>query len=66
MKIVRRITYRRLYECPPVKREQLASVMACYEDEDRYEEFLAWLAEEFASLDHARRAYLVLKQANRG
>jgi ribosomal protein S18 acetylase RimI-like enzyme len=58
-------TYRRLYECTPAQRQQLAAVMACYEDEDRYEEFLVWLAEEFLSLNHSRRAYLVAEESSR-
>ena len=33
--------------------------MACDGEEHRRDEFVSWLAEEFATLDHQRRAYFV-------
>jgi RimJ/RimL family protein N-acetyltransferase len=53
------ITYRRLMELPCPKRGDLAAVMACDGEESRYEEFLAWLAKDFAGMDHSTRAYIV-------
>lgn len=52
-------TYSWLREASPSKRQELAAVMACDGEEHRYEEFVAWLAEDFATLDHRNRAYVV-------
>lgn len=50
---------RQLEELPPAKREELAGVMACDEEVGRFDEFVEFLQKDFASLDPARRAYLV-------
>ena len=52
-------TYRRLRDASPAEQRELAAVMASYDDGDRYEEFVSWLAGEFATLDHKNRAYFV-------
>ena len=53
------LTIRQLEELPPAKREELAGVMACDEEVGRFDEFVAFLETDFASLDPARRVYLV-------
>ena len=40
-------------------------MMASGDDEDRYDEFVSWLQDEFAELDHTRRAYIVAESAGR-
>ena len=47
------------------QRRQLARVMACDEDAGRYDEFVAFLREDFASLDPLRRAYIVAEEEGR-
>ena len=59
MKTTAATKYRRLWDLSSVKRRQLAAVMACDSEEHRYEEFMSWLEDDFATLDHRNRAYLV-------
>ena len=53
------ITYRRLRDPSPSERRELAGVMACDGEEDRFEEFVEWLEKEFRDLDHRSRMYIV-------
>ena len=59
MKTTAATKYRRLWDLSSVKRRQLAAVMACDSEEHRYEEFMSWLEDDFATLDHRNRAYVV-------
>jgi len=52
-------SYRRLWELSPAKRRELAAVMACDSGEHRYDKLASWLDKDFATLDHANRAYIV-------
>jgi len=47
---------------PRSKIHELADVMACDDEAPRYDEFVAWLKEEFASLDHQRRMYVIAEE----
>lgn len=58
------VTYRRVLHLCPRKLRQLAGVMACDGEEHRLEEFVEYLAEEFASLDHERRMYIVAEEGD--
>jgi ribosomal protein S18 acetylase RimI-like enzyme len=37
---------------------ELAVAMACDDEEYRYEEFLAWIREDFENIDHTLKAYI--------
>jgi ribosomal protein S18 acetylase RimI-like enzyme len=53
------VKYRRLRKLSLLKRRELAALMAADGEEQRYEELMSWLEQEFAGLDPTRRAYIL-------
>jgi nucleoside triphosphatase len=52
-------TYPRMETLSERQMVELAVVMACDDEEYRYEEFLAWIREDFENIDHTRKAYIM-------
>ena len=44
---------------------ELAVVMACDDEEYRYEEFLTWIREDFKNIDNSRKAYIMAEAFGR-
>jgi 8-oxo-dGTP pyrophosphatase MutT (NUDIX family)/RimJ/RimL family protein N-acetyltransferase len=52
-------TYPRMDTLSERQTVELAVVMACDDEEYRYEEFLAWIREDFKNIDRTRKAYIM-------
>ena len=65
MRAARGFSYRQVSSLSTDGVRQLAAVMATDGEEARFDEFVAWLGEEFAGLDHERRFYTVAEDRGR-
>ena len=52
-------TYQRMKTLSERQMVELAVTMACDDEEYRYEEFLAWIREDFQKINHSRKAYIM-------
>ena len=58
-------TFSRLETLSERQMVELAVVMACDDEEYRYEEFLTWIREDFKKIDHSRKAYIMAEAFGR-